>query len=89
VPCQTGFATLSGLYARVASTVEQAARQQGYAVDLGSQRAAAVASTSSTSGAMGSGSAASGRGGRSPEYGILQMRRLQRSAACACTCLCY
>ncbi|GIL50118.1 hypothetical protein Vafri_6429 [Volvox africanus] len=43
---QTGFAALSGLYAKVASTVEQAARQQGIAVDLGSQRAAAVASTS-------------------------------------------
>ncbi|GIL77952.1 hypothetical protein Vretimale_6516 [Volvox reticuliferus] len=43
---QTGFAALSGLYAKVASTVEHAARQQGIAMDLGSQRAAAVASTS-------------------------------------------
>ncbi|KXZ53030.1 hypothetical protein GPECTOR_8g397 [Gonium pectorale] len=44
---QTGFSALTGLYAKVASTVEQAARQQGYALDLGAQRAAAVASSSS------------------------------------------
>ncbi|KAG2427385.1 hypothetical protein HYH02_014605 [Chlamydomonas schloesseri] len=49
---QTGFAALSGLYARVASSVEQAARQNGYNVDLGS-RAAAAASTTSSSRAAG------------------------------------
>ncbi|GLC36235.1 hypothetical protein PLESTB_001365500 [Pleodorina starrii] len=60
---QTGFAALSGLYAKVASTVEQAARQQGYAVDLGSQRAAAVAS-SSTGGSAAAGSSGGAPGGR-------------------------
>lgn len=60
---QTGFAALSGLYARVASSVEQAARQNGYNVDLGS-RAAAAASTTSSSRAAGH----SGGGAPSSDY---------------------
>ncbi|PNH08809.1 ADP-ribosylation factor GTPase-activating protein AGD7 [Tetrabaena socialis] len=47
---QSGFATLSGLYARVASSVEQAARTQGYRVDLGARAAAAAASSSGPAG---------------------------------------
>jgi hypothetical protein len=42
---QAGFATLSGLYARVAGTLETAARQQGMALDLGSRSAASVATS--------------------------------------------
>ncbi|KAG2483137.1 hypothetical protein HYH03_017983 [Edaphochlamys debaryana] len=50
---QSGFATLTGLYARMASSVEQAARQQGFQVDLGSSAAAAAAA--STTGRSGGG----------------------------------
>ncbi|EFJ51840.1 hypothetical protein VOLCADRAFT_103335 [Volvox carteri f. nagariensis] len=77
---QSGFAALSGLYAKVASTVEHAARQQGIAVDLGSQRAAVVASTSSGAGATSS-SVAQGRWGDKSDYAALPTSSQQLNSA--------
>ncbi|KAJ9510372.1 hypothetical protein QJQ45_015842 [Haematococcus lacustris] len=70
---KTGWSGLRSLYATVASTVETAAKTQGYHIDLGAKAAAAAASAGNAPGnsshGYGSPHTAPGRGGNSDWYG--------------------
>lgn len=70
---QTGWTGLKSFYATVASTVEQAAKQQGYNLDLGAKAAAQSVAASSSSrggyGGYGSGSGGMGGSGNGRGYG--------------------
>ncbi|KAJ9510947.1 hypothetical protein QJQ45_027826, partial [Haematococcus lacustris] len=70
---KTGWSGLRSLYATVASTVETAAKTQGYHIDLGAKAAAAAASAGNAPGnsshSYGSPHTAPGRGGNSDWYG--------------------